>query len=358
MDTTVPHDNSYYASTAYSPTKIPDQPASAERAWWRKLGGSRLPWGNTQEVAPEKIMTDPTPKSMRFWEQADKKREEEKTLGTYKKRPMESIDLHWVYDHERYRYAVLSKRSHFWMYLCGGGRFLFYFNTVISIFTYAMVVSALNDPWLKTTVDTAPFFAFFIGAPLLCWALGSLVIHKFPHLWFKPSRGPLWELSRRTGLVTVFDYDNNGEYKENGTIGEVTAPFHEFDAYLATSPDRQGLPMNFLYLAHRYRDITINFASLMAPDRLAQPPLALWDFFQNYMDTSRPLQELPCFEKYRHLDPVTVAHDQQTARAPRYWIDMDDETFAEKLKEMDGRIRLIDTMHRPNLMAQYVEYVD
>ena len=39
---------------------------------------------------------------------------------------------------------------------------------------------------------------------------------------------------------------------------------------LSTSPDRQGLPMNFLYLAL-------------------------------YMDASRPMQELPCFEKYRHL---------------------------------------------------------
>lgn len=351
-------DNAYYDSTVYSPASIPDQPPSSERSWLRKLGGSRLPWGRTQEVAPEKIMTDPTPKSMRFWEQADKKREEEKALGTYKQRPMEGLDLHWIYNHERFRYAVLSKRSHFWMYLCGGGRFLFYLNTVISVFAYAMVVSALNDPWLETTVDIAPLFIFLIGTPLSCWGLGSLVINHFPHLWFKPSRGPLWELNRRTGLVTLFDYDNNGEYKKNGAIGEITAPFYEFDAYLATSPDRQGLPMNFLYLAHRYRDITINFASLMAADRIPQPPLALWDFFQNYMDASRPLPELPCFEKCRHLDPVSAEYDRQTGRNPRYWIDMDDETFAEKLEEMEGRIRLIDTMRRPNLMARHVEYVD
>lgn len=221
-----------------------------------------------------------------------------------------------------------------------------------------MVVTQSYESWQRTTEQFILLLSICAGVPLFCWGLGALVIHKFPRLWFKPSRGPIWELNRRTGLVTVFDYDNNGEYKQNGTIGEITAPFYEFDAYLSTSPDRQGLPMNFLYLAHRYRDITINFASLVAPDRTPQLPLALWDFVQNYMDTSRPLQELPCFEKYRHLDPVTAAHDQQTARAPRYWIDMDDETFEAELKEMSGRIHLIDTMHRPNLMAQHVEYVD
>src|SRR5690606_13788639 len=135
---------------------------------------------------------------------------------------------------------------------------------------------ALDEAWLTTAIEIGPFLALITGVPLFCWGLGSLVMNKFPRLWFKPSRGPIWELNRRTGLVTVFDYDNNGDYKKTGAIGEITAPFYEFDAYLSTTPDRQGLPMNFLYLAHRYRDITINFASLVAPDRTPQMPLALW----------------------------------------------------------------------------------
>jgi hypothetical protein len=95
---------------------------------------------------------------------------------------------------------------------------------------------------------------FLLGHRLICH-------QAFPNLWIKPSRGPIWELNRRTGLVTVFDYKNNGEYKKNGTIGELTAPFYEFDAYIATSPDSQGMPLNVLYLAHRYRNIMINFGA-------------------------------------------------------------------------------------------------
>lgn len=178
-----------------------------------------------------------------------------------------------------------------------------------------------------------------------------------PKLWVKPSRGPIWELNRRTGLVTVFDYKNNGEYKKNGTIGEVTAPFYEFDAYISTTPDRQGLPVNVLYLAHRYRDIVINFRPIMPPGE-GELLCALWDFIQNYMDTSRPLPDLPRYEEFRHLDPVTADFDRKVNRNPRLWIDMNDQDYKHCLRVLRTRIDEIDTFHRPNLMAQFVEYVD
>ncbi|WP_443192108.1 hypothetical protein [Pseudomonas indica] len=351
-------DQPFYASTAYNPASIPDQPPSVERSWIKRFAKVRLPWGNTQDVAPERIFCDPTPSSLRFWETVEKERLEQKAQGTYVPPLFEGMDLHQKYDHEYFRYALLSNRSHFWMILLGGGRFLFFFLLIISLITYLLVITASDDPWQELTYELIPIASTAVGVPLFCWALGSLVIRYFPRLWFKPSRGPLWEFNRRTGLVTVFDYDNNGEYKKNGTIGEITAPFYEFDAYIATSPDRQGLPMNVLYLAHRYRDIIINFGYLVAPDRSPQLPCALWDFFQNFMDTSRPLPDLPCYEQYRHLDPVTAEHDRRTGRDPRYWIDMDDETFKGKVKDMLRRIDAIDTMSRFNLMVRHVHYTD
>ncbi len=190
---------------------------------------------------------------------------------------------------------------------------------------------------------------------LLSWVVGYIVINHFPRIWFRPPKGPLWELNRRTGLVTFFDYKR---FKKEGVIDEVVAPFYEFDAYIVTSPDRQGSPMNGLFMIHRYRDIRINFNSLIAPDNTLQRPCALWDFFQNFMDISRPLPELPMYEPYRHLDPVTAEYDRQHQRAPRYWIDMDDATFKAKVKEMLGKIDAIDTFNRPTLMANHVQYSD
>ena len=351
-------DQPYYARTAYNPATVPNQPTSVERSWIKRFAKVRLPWGNTQEVAPESFLNDPSPKSLRHLEAFQKEREEKLANGTYVPAPFEGVELHNKYDHERFRYALLSKRSHFWLYMLGGGRFIFLLSAFILSIMYIAELIGTDESWVELSISYLPTLYILIAPPLVCWLIGALVIHYFPRLWFKPSRGPLWEFNRRTGLVTVFDYDNNGEYKKNGTIGEITAPFYEFDAYIATSPDRQGLPMNMLYLAHRYRDIVINFGSLVAPDRCPQLPCALWDFLQNYMDTSRPLPDLPSYEQYRPLDPVTAEHDRRTGRDPRYWIDMDDETFKGKVKDMLKRIDAIDTMSRPNLMLKHVTYVD
>ncbi|WP_241766120.1 hypothetical protein [Ectopseudomonas composti] len=82
-------------------------------------------------------------------------------------------------------------------------------------------------------------------------------------------------MNRRAGLVTVFDYDNNGEHKKNGTIGEKVAPFYEFDAYITVTPDRQGLPNNVLCIVHRYQDIWINMGNFVGASGSTSEPCAL-----------------------------------------------------------------------------------
>ena len=166
-------DNTYYANTAYNPVHIPQQPASAERSWLGKFAKTRLPWGHTQDVAPESILQDPTPKSLRFWEEFDKKKEEQKALGTYKPRPFEGVDTHGVLDHERFRHALLSKRSHFWMLLCGGGRFMFFFGTIILISVYISELGIVaGATWFETAVSFLSMFYILSIFPLACWLIG------------------------------------------------------------------------------------------------------------------------------------------------------------------------------------------
>jgi hypothetical protein len=349
---------SYYAPTAYRSDRIPKQPPSAKRSWARSFAKMRLPWGMTQEVAPEDFLHEREPSSLRFQETWNKEREEKKALGTYIPAPYEHVDFHGKEDHERFRFSLWSKRSHFWIYMHVFGKWgLILLSPLVvgvCLITEAKSFSASLVNLVSGILDMSYVSLFPLGAG---WALSALVLRYIPSLWVKPSRGPIWELNRRTGLVTVFDYKNNGKYKKNGTIGEITAPFYEFDAYISTTPDRQGLPVNVLYLAHRYRDIVINFRPIMPPGE-GELLCALWDFIQNYMDTSRPLPDLPRYEEFRHLDPVTADFDRKVNRNPRLWIDMDDKNYKHCLRVLRTRIDEIDTFQRPNLMARYVEYVD
>jgi hypothetical protein len=350
---------SYYAKTAYGSTEVPQQEQSTERPWIMRYAKARLPWGNTDEIIPASSLEKNSPKKLCLHEKFKKEREEKIAAGIHTPSPFEYIDFHIRDDHERIRHALLPASSHFWLYMKGFGKYIFFLFFIVSIPSHFVMTSASTEPfWELTKRSVFEYYSWFLGLPLLCWAIGSFVIKHLPNLWLKPSRGPIWELNRRTGLVTVFDYKNNGEYKKYGTIGELTAPFYEFDAYIATSPDSQGMPLNVLYLAHRYRNIMINFGALLCPGPDVQPPCALWDFIQNYMNVSRPLPDLPQYEEYRHLDPTTAEYDRLTGRNPRYWIDMDDATFKQVVNDMHQRVEEIDTFKRPNLMAGHVTYVD
>ncbi|MCP8463980.1 hypothetical protein NK553_08490 [Pseudomonas sp. ZM23] len=343
----------YYSPTSYRPDRIPDQPASQARSLYQKFSCTRLPWGSTQDVIPASLLEFLTPEAMRGHEQRAKEKAEQIANGTYKPTPFDGIDLHQRYDHESLTMAMLSFKSQFWLLIGFFGKVVFFVDLFIVPCVYLLRVFRTGSGWFDTLWAFRDMILVAIVLPALMWMAGYFVTSYFPKFWFKPSRGPLWKLSRRTGLATLYDYK---EFKKTGVIGEVSAPFYEFDAYIHTSPDRQGAPLNVLYLMHRYRDIRIKVGALLSADQPPNEVLALWDLLQNYMDTSRPLPDTPALEEYRAQDPVTAEHDRKTGRNPRYWVDMDDEAFKAKCREMAAKIDAIDTFSRPNLIAQHVDF--
>ncbi|WP_158256733.1 hypothetical protein, partial [Pseudomonas sp. MYb185] len=293
----------------------------------------------------------PGPDALRLVEQKKREREEQRAKGTYKPAPLEHIDFHDRCDHEHYRHAPWAGRTQFWIYLAALGKGFFFMFLILGFFAAITSGFLEQGSFLENFLQSYRALFLGMGLPgLSAWGLGSVVIHKFPRLWAKPGKGPKWELNRRTGMITLFEYRRQ-------QVNEKRAPFHEFDAYINTTPDRQGLPMNVLSLEHRYSDIRIFFGDIQPPDRNTQQLCALWDFIQNYMDISHPLPDAPLFEEHRQNDPTTAEHDRATGRHPRYWIDMDENTFKEAQMAMRARVDRIDTFSRPNLMAQYVEYV-
>ncbi len=350
----IKRDQPYYGSQAYKLDAIPEQNPCLRR---KSFGSTlvRLPWGSTQQVVSISVLDEPTPESMRFWEDAEKEKTKQEAEETYTSKLFEGVELHQQYDQERFRYSQLPFRSHFWLFMYAGGKWSFIILLPIFLLTSLLgIENATDSAIINYLMHVFDLFPVIMSPWLVFWLIGHIVINHCPRIWFRPPKGPLWELNRRTGLVTIFDYKR---HRKEGVIDEFIAPFYEFDAYMITTRDRFGSYYGLL-LRHRYEDRQINFHSLLGPDDFKHRPCALWDFLQNYMDVSRPIPDIPLFEAYRHLDPVTEKYDKENGRNPRYWIDMDDDTFKQRVDAMWQRAYAIDTFTRPNLMERYVSYND
>ncbi|WP_220250691.1 hypothetical protein [Billgrantia montanilacus] len=180
----------------------------------------------------------------------------------------------------------------------------------------------------KTTSILSLFF-------LALWGGASLIYRLFPNFAAGYQPGPMWELNRRTGMVTV--YANPAKRSTAWRVAH-QLPFHEFDCYLQSTPSHQGLPQFNLSLAHYRHEAYVTLVGVFGASSTHEEQRAAWDMVQRYMDTSQPLPDTPLWEEFRPLDPTTLAHDQQTGRPPRYWRDMDEETFQQKVHEHQDRL--------------------
>src|SRR5690554_117735 len=342
---------SYYAPTAYNSKQIPAQPPQVappkSLSFVVRATSVRLPWGNTQDVAPSSFIDTSSPKKLRAREEFLRRHNEE-----------ELEDYHICIDHERYRHASFSFRTLFWGYMAGCGKAFFYIFLPVTAIVFLVAQSYLkpgDSAWELTKDFFFSFGLYTTGVPLLCWILGSFVLHFFPDWVSKPAAGPKWELNRRTGMVTLFKYKRRFPFGKATLVGEESAPFYEFDAYVGVMATPQGLPYHHLYFVHRYRPIQVDI-DLLGGVSNRQDCLALWDMWQNFMDISHPLPDVPLWEEYRHLDPTTAEHDRRIGRPPRYWRDMDDKTYERKILEIRNQIHHINTLSRYNLMDQFVDY--
>lgn len=241
-----------------------------------------------------------------------------------------SHPLRW--DEECLRYTSQTKRNFFFGVIRGLGMvgFFLFFVTGVLIQAGLFIASWSDD---RIGADHFIMMGQVIGigcvVSLMAWGGANLIYRLFPNFAAGWQPGPLWELNRRTGQVTVF-----ATPVKRGNAWQVahTLPFHEFDCYLQSTPSHQGLPQFNLVLAHYSREAHVALVGMFGTsNRMEQQ--AAWDMLQRYMDTSQPLPDTPQWEMFRSLDPTTLAHDRRSGRAPRYWRDMDDTTFRRKMDE-------------------------
>lgn len=339
--------NNAYAESAYDSRRIPNQPPQIRNH--AGLLCMPLPWGNTEDVAPLTFTDEDSPQNLR-----EKEEEERKHPGH---RARNEAIFHNACNHICYRGARASVWTQLWAFLGAAGKGVFFIWTGLLVLSFPLILTVDESPLIEQLEITFHMWLWIAPAALVSWLMARIAFFHLPSHWFlRPSKGPLWELNRQTGMVTVFAR-KPGQFKQCGIDGDFVRPFYEFDAYVHTLPTRQGMPLYSLHLVHRYHPVAIDFMPVIGRQSSDSDSLALWDMWQNYMDTSRPLPDIPTWEEFRPLDPVTAEHDRNTGRAPRYWRDMDDATYKLALDQMSQRVRALKTLSRPNLMARHVHYL-
>lgn len=323
-----------YADTAYrSNRKQPDlsepnqQSAPFQKGWTM---GPPLSNGRLSHVYPTGFLDTSTPKRLREYEEVEKRKgiTELEERHTY----------HGRLDEEVIRYATLPKTSWALLWMRHGGRAIF-------LMLFPMFVLTLIFGWTQEPEDATfseffwdgvvPFFLLILFPLLLCWGVGAYIEKVFPNVVYKEPKGPLWELSRQTGQVTVFHHPEKSD--KPGQI-DAQAPFHEWNGYMLSLPDHQGNVWYRLVLVHKTQEWALPLNQLVAATTLREDVLAYWDLIRQYMDVTKPLPDIPLFEAYRHLDPTTAEHDEKKGRNAQYWRNMDDESY--KIFQQDNMTKL------------------
>ncbi len=325
-----------YAATAYrsnrkqpEPTE-PNQQSALFRKGWTM--GPPLPKGRLSYVYPAGFLDTSTPERIREYEEVEKRKgiTELEERHTY----------HGRLDEEMLRYTTLPKTSWALLWMRHGGRVVFLMLLPISILTWAFIWG--HEPPQVTFSEffwdgVFPVFSFMQFPLLLCWGIGAFLEKKFPKLIYQEPKGPLWELNRRTGQVTIF---HNPEKTDKAGELDAQAPFHEWDGYMLSLPDHQGFIWYKLVLVHKTREWALPLNQLIPATTHREEVLAFWDLIRQYMDVTKPLPDIPLFEAYRHLDPTTAKYDSKKGRDPHYWRNMDDETYkAFQRESMDKLYR-------------------
>jgi hypothetical protein len=268
-------------------------------------------------------------------------REDEENLHQFKTeakqggRPFEPVG--WI-NGESIRYATLPRASWALLWMQHGGRWAFTLIfpafCLVTVFGYSQLSDELSfSEYYADGIQ--PFLVYMFLPMLLFWGIGRYLEKKYPEFVYRQPKGPLWELNRQTGMVTIYKDPEN-----EGHSGEIRgqAPFHEWDGYLLSLPDHQGNLWYRLVLVHKTRELALPLNQLVAVTTNREDMLAYWDVIRQYMDVTKPLPDMPLFEPYRHLDPTTSEYDQKKGRESRYWRDMSKQEY-ERFKE-DNRHKL------------------
>jgi hypothetical protein len=322
-------DTSHYQETAYSSEDFAPQKARLELGFLRRMmtKGKLFSFSQTTDAIAVSAIDDVTPEVMAEYE-AD----------------YESDGKPMYWDEKTLSSESFSGWSQVYMVVAALAKVclivflpLFYMFCLIGLFFgKGGVVFGWNDGWSDIFLGTA----FFAVLPCLLIS-GHFKLVDSGHYYLAPflQSKRVFAMNRTTGMVTLFK--RNKPY--------FTHPFIEFDCVLLSSPTRQGFLNYSLVLIHRYNDYSVGvpLGSLLGPNAMVEEYLRFWNMAQRYMDISQPLPDIMMLEPARQRDPTTIAYDKEHSRNPRYWRDMTEEEYVQKLKMLKTEQKSIPATGKP-----------
>ena len=207
--------------------------------------------------------------------------------------------------------------------------------------------SGINNPKVlaKTLIGTSKFFAITGGGGLILFSFFNEEVHDY--FVNQPFNFPLILFLYLPLLIILIGNilirkdllkDKNNILLDRRT-GKISAPDHkgkpaplnfsEIECYTSIQPNAVGSPDVYLYIGYPDRPEGVN---VPAPINSEWQRNLEWEFYQRFMDISKPLPDLPEYEPHRHKDPVTAEYDKRVGRPKDFWKNMDYEE-AEKLQE-------------------------
>lgn len=171
-------------------------------------------------------------------------------------------------------------------------------------------------------VDAEINFPWFILYGVIIWNVSWLNARFLLNFIFKKFKGAYIDRKHQT---ISFTWKVKGDPKKN-KFGHATFPLSDIEAFYSLQiKNDKGGSTHALCLAHKdhstYSGAFLQCSVKDNPHSAGFCHMA-WELIQRFADNTLPLPDMPNLEKFRALDPVTVAYDKKHNRPEHHWRKM------------------------------------
>lgn len=173
---------------------------------------------------------------------------------------------------------------------------------IIYFFWPVIILAPVVIYFLDSTAHFKDFLFSFFDVALIF--LGGFIAWKGGnYLRLKTDKARWGYVDRKTGMVVM--------PQRKGP--DVVMPYKEFEPRIVRRVGSAGVSHSLAYV-HYTGKWRFSGGERFAIDALLQAA-----YIEQFMDITQPLPDIPSLERFRHLDPTTVAYDKMINRDPNYW---------------------------------------